>query len=95
MSAGTVVVLLLILMEVYVYRTRRVRLVMSWFPMVLFFLMLVYISWAIPAELGRRADPNRTPLPILSDWYFLALYQYVKYTPPLWAGLGPGLRQFR
>jgi quinol-cytochrome oxidoreductase complex cytochrome b subunit len=53
--------------------------------------MLVYISWALPAELGRRADPNRTPLPILSDWYFLALYQYVKYTPPLWAGLGPGL----
>ena len=84
-------IVLLILMEVYVYRTRRVRLVMSWFPMVLFFLMLVYISWAIPAELGRRADPNRTPLPILSDWYFLALYQYVKYTPPLWAGLGPGL----
>src|SRR3546814_18369344 len=40
---------------------------------------------------GRRADPTRTPLPIRSDWYFLALYQYVKYTPPLWAGLGPGL----
>lgn len=64
---------------------------MSLFPMALFFLILVYVSWAIPAELGRRADPNRTPLPILSDWYFLALYQYVKYTPPLWAGLGPGL----
>jgi quinol-cytochrome oxidoreductase complex cytochrome b subunit len=45
----------------------------------------------LPAESGRHADPTRTPLPILSDWYFLALYQYVKYTPPLWAGLGPGL----
>lgn len=82
---------LLIVAEVFYYRTRRVRLNMSWFPLVLFSAMLVFISWVLPAELGRRADPNRTPLPILSDWYFLALYQYVKYTPPLWAGLGPGL----
>lgn len=82
---------LLIVMELFVYRTRRVRLNMSLVPVVVFTAMLVFISWALPAELGRRADPNRTPLPILSDWYFLGLYQYVKYTPPLWAGLGPGL----
>jgi quinol-cytochrome oxidoreductase complex cytochrome b subunit len=82
---------LLIVMELFVYRTRRVRLNMSLAPLVIFTAMLVLISWALPAELGRRADPNRTPLPILSDWYFLGLYQYVKYTPPLWAGLGPGL----
>src|SRR5216684_3369976 len=56
-----------------------------------FLAMLLVISIVLPAESGRRADPTRTPLPILSDWYFLALYQYVKYTPPLWAGLGPGL----
>jgi len=84
-------IVLLILMEVYVYRTRRPRLRMSWFPLLLFFAMVVFTAWVLPAEMGRRADPNRTPLPILSDWYFLALYQYVKYTPPLWAGLGPGL----
>lgn len=83
--------LLLVGIEFYFYRTRRTRVNMSWFPIFLFTLMLAYISYALPAELGRRADPNRTPLPILSDWYFLALYQYVKYTPPLWAGLGPGL----
>ncbi|MBI3997416.1 MAG: cytochrome bc complex cytochrome b subunit [Armatimonadetes bacterium] len=82
---------LLIVAEVFYYRTRRMRLNMSWFAIVVFTAMLVFISWALPAELGRRADPSRTPLPILSDWYFLALYQYVKYTPPLWAGLGPGL----
>ncbi|MGQ0570585.1 MAG: cytochrome b [Armatimonadota bacterium] len=82
---------LLIVAEVFYYRTRRQRLNMSLFPMLLFTVMLVVISYVLPAELGRRADPNRTPLPILSDWYFLALYQYVKYTPPLWAGLGPGL----
>jgi quinol-cytochrome oxidoreductase complex cytochrome b subunit len=82
---------LLILVEVFFARTRRVRLTMSWLPAVLFMAMLVFISIVLPAESGRRADPTRTPLPILSDWYFLALYQYVKYTPPLWAGLGPGL----
>lgn len=84
-------IILLLLMEIYVYRTRRERLKMSLFPMLLFFAMVLLVSWILPAEMGRRADPNRTPLPILSDWYFLALYQYVKYTPPLWAGLGPGL----
>ncbi|MDQ7858415.1 MAG: cytochrome b N-terminal domain-containing protein [Armatimonadota bacterium] len=82
---------LLIVAEVFFFRTRRRRLNMSLFPVLLFTAMLVVTSYVLPAELGRRADPNRTPLPILSDWYFLALYQYVKYTPPLWAGLGPGL----
>jgi quinol-cytochrome oxidoreductase complex cytochrome b subunit len=82
---------LLILVEVLFFRTRRKRINMSLAPVVVFFVMLLVISIVLPAESGRRADPTRTPLPILSDWYFLALYQYVKYTPPLWAGLGPGL----
>ena len=82
---------LLFLAEVFFYRTRRQRLNMSLFPIIVFTGLLVFVSWALPAEMGRHADPNRTPLPILSDWYFLGLYQYVKYTPPLWAGLGPGL----
>ena len=82
---------LLILVEVLFFRMRRKRMNMSLVPIVLFTAMLILISYVLPAESGRRADPTRTPLPILSDWYFLALYQYVKYTPPLWAGLGPGL----
>ncbi len=82
---------LLILIEVMFFRSRRKRINMSLAPVVVFLAMLVVISLILPAESGRRADPTRTPLPILSDWYFLALYQYVKYTPPLWAGLGPGL----
>jgi quinol-cytochrome oxidoreductase complex cytochrome b subunit len=82
---------LLILVEVLFFRTRRKRINMSLAPVVVFVAMLLIISIVLPAESGRRADPTRTPLPILSDWYFLALYQYVKYTPPLWAGLGPGL----
>ncbi|MDQ7819394.1 MAG: cytochrome b N-terminal domain-containing protein [Armatimonadota bacterium] len=82
---------LLVLVEVLFFRTRRKRINMSLTPLAVFLVMLVVISLLLPAESGRRADPTRTPLPILSDWYFLALYQYVKYTPPLWAGLGPGL----
>jgi quinol-cytochrome oxidoreductase complex cytochrome b subunit len=82
---------LLILVEVLFFRARRKRINMSLLPVVVFLAMLVVISIILPAESGRRADPTKTPLPILSDWYFLALYQYVKYTPPLWAGLGPGL----
>lgn len=83
--------ILLILAEVFFFRVRRKRMNMSLSPLTLFTVMLVVISILLPAESGRRADPTRTPLPILSDWFFLALYQYVKYTPPLWAGLGPGL----
>ncbi len=82
---------LLILVEVLFFRMRRKRMNMSLVPVIIFTAMLIFISYYLPAESGRRADPTRTPLPILSDWYFLALYQYVKYTPPLWAGLGPGL----
>jgi quinol-cytochrome oxidoreductase complex cytochrome b subunit len=82
---------LLIVAEVFYLRQRKRRLNISLTAIGIFTAMLVLTTLLLPAELGRRADPNRTPLPILSDWYFLALYQYVKYTPPLWAGLGPGL----
>ena len=37
--------------------------------------------------MGSRANPEVTPLPILSDWYFLALYQMLKYMDPYWATL--------
>src|SRR2546425_7320921 len=62
---------LLILVEVLFQRTRRKRINMSLFPLALFLAMLVVISIILPAESGRRADPAKTPLPILSDWYFL------------------------
>jgi quinol-cytochrome oxidoreductase complex cytochrome b subunit len=82
--------LALIAIELYFIFTRRRRFALSATAIVVLLLMVVATSYIFPAEMGRRADPTRTPMPILSDWYFLALYQYVKYTPPLWAGLGPG-----
>src|SRR5262249_22826719 len=37
----------------------------------------------LPAAQGHRSDPDVTPLPILSDWYFLGLYQMYKYLEPV------------
>ena len=45
--------------------------------------MIVVIAIILPAALGRRSDPDVTPLPILSDWYFLGLYQMYKYLEPV------------
>ena len=84
-------VLLAILAEVFFYRTRRKRLNLSPFVTVLVLAFLTFLSFERLTEMGRWANPNRTPLPILSDWYFLALYQLVKYMPPLWAGIAPAL----
>jgi len=80
-----------ILAEVFFYRTRRKRLNLSPFVIALVLVFLTILSFERLTEMGRWANPNRTPLPILSDWYFLALYQLVKYMPPLWAGIAPGL----
>jgi len=80
-----------ILVEVLFYRTRRRRLALSLFVVALVIVFLAFLSFTRIADMGRWANPNRTPLPILSDWYFLALYQLVKYMPPLWAGIAPAL----
>lgn len=84
-------IVFLILAEVFFYRTRRRRLNVSYFVVALVLAFLTYASFDQLTAMGRWANPNRTPLPILSDWYFLALYQLVKYMPPLWAGIAPGL----
>lgn len=84
-------VVFVILAEVFFYRTRRRRENLSLFTVILVTLFLAYVSFDQLAAMGRWANPNRTPLPILSDWYFLALYQLVKYMPPLWAGIAPAL----
>jgi ubiquinol-cytochrome c reductase cytochrome b subunit len=84
-------VVFVILAEVFFYRTRRRRLNLSPFVIVLIVAFLGWLSFERLTDMGRWANPNRTPLPILSDWYFLALYQLVKYMPPLWAGIAPAL----
>jgi quinol-cytochrome oxidoreductase complex cytochrome b subunit len=84
-------IVLAIVAEVFFYRTRRRRLNLSPFAIALVLVFLTWLSFERLTDMGRWANPNRTPLPILSDWYFLALYQLVKYMPPLWAGIAPAL----
>ena len=43
-----------------------------------------------PVGLGAPADPLNTPLHVKPEWYFLALYQLLKYVPPSILGInGP------
>jgi quinol-cytochrome oxidoreductase complex cytochrome b subunit len=43
-----------------------------------------------PVGLQAPADPLNTPLHVKPEWYFLALYQLLKYVPPSILGInGP------
>ena len=75
----------LIAYELYIYKTGFKRLNISWKMASIPIAMVVITAIILPAQIGHRADPNVTPLPILSDWYFLALYQFLKYMEPVWA----------
>jgi quinol-cytochrome oxidoreductase complex cytochrome b subunit len=66
-------------------RLRRLNL--PWFAVAMFTGMLVFISATVPVETGSPANPNVTPNPILSDWYFLGLYQMMKLWQPATATL--------
>jgi quinol-cytochrome oxidoreductase complex cytochrome b subunit len=45
----------------------------------------------VPAALGVRANPALTPPGSKPDWYFLFLYEYVRFVPPLIGSLTPAL----
>ncbi len=77
--------ILLVLSELYFYKNRMKRINLRK-PVVLLLLgMFLFTAIIFPAESGTRSNPEVTPLPILSDWYFLALYQLLKYMDPYWA----------
>lgn len=73
----------LILVEIYFYNNNYVRMPLNWIKRVTVIMMLVITAVILPAAQGRRSDPDVTPLPILSDWYFLGLYQMYKYLEPV------------
>ena len=73
----------LIFVELYFYKNSYRRIYLSWLKRSIIILMLVAVSIALPAAQGRRSNPDVTPLPILSDWYFLGLYQMYKYLEPV------------
>ncbi len=49
--------------------------------MLLVILVLIILSFFIRAPLEEKADPTTTPLGARSPWYFLFLYQLLKYVP--------------
>lgn len=76
----------LIVTELYFYSNKKKRFNLPWFPDgFLIIAMVASVAMIFPAEMGSRANPSVTPLPILSDWYFLALYQMYKYIEPVLA----------
>ena len=73
----------LILVELYFFKNAYVRVPLNWTKRSVLILMLAFVAVALPAAQGSRSDPDVTPLPILSDWYFLGLYQMYKYLEPV------------
>lgn len=73
----------LIFVELYFYRTGYKRVPLDWTKRAVIVAMLVAVAVFMPAALGHRSNPDVTPLPILSDWYFLGLYQMYKYLEPV------------
>jgi len=64
------------------------------FYVVIGILVLVVIFGSLgmlfPVGLQAPADPLNTPLHVKPEWYFLALYQLLKYIPPKVLGIdGP------
>ena len=73
----------LIFIELYFYKNAIKRVPLGWVKRTVIILMLVFVSVILPAAQGARSNPDVTPLPILSDWYFLGLYQMYKYLEPV------------
>ncbi len=63
------------------------RINLPWYSVVAFLIILVAISIFVPVETGSPANYSVTPNPILSDWYFLGLYQMMKLWKPASATL--------
>ena len=89
---------LLLLTELHFYKRRYPeqgkpwvkvsRMNLSWSAILIYSAMVVVVSAMLPAVMGGRADPEVTPVPVLSDWYFLALYQMFKEMKPVPAVIG-------
>ena len=73
----------LIFVELYFYKNATSRISISWLKRSVIILMLIAVAVILPAAQGARSNPEVTPLPILSDWYFLGLYQMYKYLEPV------------
>lgn len=53
------------------------------------FAVLVVLASLLPAGLESEADPLSTPEHIKPEWYFLAVYQFLKLVPEVLGVLAP------
>jgi len=54
-------------------------------------LIIGLIGLLAPLGLGEPADPMNTPLHVKPEWYFLALYQILKFIPKTTGAVAPVL----
>jgi quinol-cytochrome oxidoreductase complex cytochrome b subunit len=45
------------------------------------FMLIGLVALFLPVGIGDPADPMNTPAHVKPEWYFLALYQLLKYIP--------------
>ena len=43
--------------------------------------IVLFLATLIPVPMGSPADPLKTPAGIKPEWYFLSVYQILKYVP--------------
>ena len=43
--------------------------------------LVIFLATLMPAPMGEPADPLKTPAGIKPEWYFLSVYQILKYVP--------------
>jgi len=72
----------MVFFELRVYRRGFKRMNLSHWSKLAVFGIILAIAIMVPAALGSPANPEVTPNPILSDWYFLAMYQFLKLQDP-------------
>jgi cytochrome b6-f complex subunit 4 len=51
--------------------------------------LLVLFAAMLPTDIGERADPLNTPAHIKPEWYFLFIYQLLKFLPYIFGALLP------
>ena len=54
-------------------------------------MVIGFIGLLVPVGLGEPADPFNTPLHVKPEWYFLALYQMLKFIPKTTGAVAPVL----
>jgi ubiquinol-cytochrome c reductase cytochrome b subunit len=72
----------MIFFELRVYRLGFKRMNINHWAKLATFAVILAIAIMIPAAQGSPANPEVTPNPILSDWYFLAMYHFLKLQDP-------------